>query len=157
MPDWCQVNKWVWHHQCCKLYGTEHTRGGWAYVTGISEKGVQTHLYAAEVPFAECAETRVRPWRFDEAPFGVKCRNKLTNGSLFVAYLNQTGDGYKVIDSERDVDFYGMATTYIQYDHKPCGVLQHRDELGQWTSEVNGWHRYMNLSNGRTLIRPYAE
>lgn len=59
--------------------------------------------------------------------------------------------------SETDVDFNTMATTYIQYDYKPCGVLQHRDEIGQWTSEVNGWRRYMNLSGERILIKPYAE
>lgn len=157
LPDWCKVDKWVWYHKYYKASGYEYVIGNWAYVTGISDKGIKTHQYVVEVTFAECAETRVRPWRFDEAPLGVKCRNKLTNGSLFVAYLNQTGDGYRVIDSEKDVDFKTMATTYVQHDHKPCGVLQHRDELGQWTSEVNGWRRYMNLSNERTLIKPYAE
>lgn len=157
LPDWCQVGKWVWYHTYYKVYGTEFVDGDWRYVTGISDKGIKTHLYCVEVPFANCAETRVRPWEFDEAPFGVKCRNKLTNGPLFVAYLNQTGDGYRGIDNETDVDFNTMATTYIQYDYKPCGVLQHRDELGQWTSAVNGWHRYMIMSNGRTLIKPYAE
>ena len=157
LPDWCQVGKWVWYKYSFDHYGSKLIYGAWRYVTGISDKGIETHLYDAEVSFADCAETRVRPWKFDEAPFGVKCRNKLTNGSLFVAYLNQTGDGYKVIDSETDIDFDTMATAYIQHDYKPCGVLQHRDELGQWTSEVNGWSRYMNLSNGRTLIKPYAE
>lgn len=157
LPDWCQVGKWVWYPTYYKVHGMESVCGEWRYVTGVSDTGIKTYLYRGEVPFANCAETRVRPWKFDEAPFGVKCRNKLTNGALFVAYLNQTGDGYKVIDSETDVDFNNMATTYIQHDYKPCGVLQHRDELGQWTSEVNGWHRYMNFSSGRTLINPYAE
>ncbi len=157
LPDWCQVGKWVWCPRHYKISGIDYVKGDWRYVAGISDKGIKTHTYSEEVPFAECNEARVRPWKFDEAPLGVKCRNKLTNGSLFVAYLNQTGDGYKVIDSETDVDFNTMATTYIQYDYKPCGVLQHRDEVGQWTSAVNSWHRYMNLSGERILTKPYAE
>ena len=157
LPDWCQVGKWVWYPKYHKLYGFESVQGDWRYITGISHSGIKTHMHIEEVTFAECNEARVRPWKFEEAPLGVKCRNKLTDGPLFVAYLNQTGDGYRVIDSETDVDFNTMATTYIQYDYKPCGVLQHRDEIGQWTSEVNGWHRYRYLPGGRALRNPYAE
>ncbi len=157
LPDWCQVGKWIWYKDAYNLYGSLHVHGYWLYVVAITDKRIKTLQRIDEVPISECSETRTRPWKFDEAPFGVKCRNKLTNGSLFVAYLNQTGDGYKVIDSETDVDFKTMSSTYIQHDNMPCGVLQHRDEVGQWTSYVHGWKRYMKSVSGYTRIKSYSE
>lgn len=157
LPDWCRVGKWIWYKDAYNLYGSLHVHGYWLYVTAITDKGIETLQLTYEVPISKCSETHTRPWKFTEAPIGVKCRNKLNNGPLFVAYLNQTGDGYKVIDSETDVDFNAMSSTYIQHDNTPCGVLQHKDELGCWTSYVHGWKRYMELASGHICTKPYSE
>ena len=132
MPEWCKVGSWVWHGSFDGInfeqsyFKIERIDGELVY-----EK---SHNNGFPVHYAYLKQARLRPWAFGEAPEILKVISKCEPEQmicLFLASRNKHSVQYTALPAWY-IDVKILMDEYLQMDGSPCGVLEHKNEQGEW-------------------------
>ena len=135
LPKWCKVGAWVWFSGA-KDIGYEP---GYLKITDVGYNGIENVINAEgdgiiSMPLSVVKEARLRPWTYKEAigkiVFWKGDYDYQENAAMLVG-----------ADTDGDFSLYtvGPVTAeeltkeiYYQSDGSPCGVLEHKNEQGDW-------------------------
>lgn len=120
LPDWCKVGEWI-------------------YIPAIEEymqiKKVEDDLLfdkeGCHIPYTDCNQARPRPYNEDEMKALVGKPITMSDGAvcLCTAYSKQRK---LVILDNIHWDAQQLMDSGCTIDDKPCGVLKHLNEKGEW-------------------------
>ena len=126
LPDWCKVGAWCYIHS-----------GGIG--TGKYQKieAVHSGFFHTEylVPIENISEARLRPWTYEEA-IGKTVFWKFDNSKKEIASMidraDDEGNVYVFGYGELKAKKLMMEERFSQSDGLPCGVLEHKNDQGEW-------------------------
>lgn len=132
LPEWCKVGAWVWFSGA-KDIGYEP---GYLKITDVGYNGIENVINAEgdgiiSMPLSVVKEARLRPWNDDElkSKVGKVFEDDAENPTLCFRYQrgNETLHfAGKIMSSE------SLAESDWKLDGSPCGVLEHKNEQGDW-------------------------
>lgn len=131
-PEWCKVGAWVWHGPVDGIafeqpyFKIERIVGELAY-----EK---SHNSGIPVHYTYLKPARLRPWTYEEAPETLKVIDKHEPKRiicLFLASKNKNSVQYTTLPAWY-IDTKTLMDNYMQLDGSRCGVLEHKNEQGEW-------------------------
>ena len=132
LPKWCKVGAWVWYGPFDGInfeqpyFKIERIDGELVY-----EK---SHNNGFPVHYAYLKQARLRPWTYKEAPETLKVISKCEPEQmicLFLASRNKHSVQYTTLPAWY-IDVKILMDKYLQLDGSPCGVLEHKNEQGEW-------------------------
>lgn len=132
VPEWCKIGAWVWHGPVDGIafeqpyFKIERIVGELAY-----EK---YHNNGFPVHYTYLTPARLRPWTYEEAPETLKVIDKHEPKRivcLFLASKNKSSVQYTTLPAWY-IDTKTLMDKYMQLDGSPCGVLEHKNEQGEW-------------------------
>ncbi len=129
VPEWCKIGAWVWHDDSFDgIYFEQH----YFKIESIDRECV----YADHFPFHyTCLKpARLRPWTYEEAPETLKVIAKHEPKRivcLFLASKNKNSVRYTTLPAWY-IDTKTLMDKYMELDGLPCGVLEHKNDQGEW-------------------------
>lgn len=126
LPDWCKVGAW------CYIHSGGIGTGKYQKIEAVHSGFVQTEYL---VPIENISEARLRPWTYEEA-VGKTVFWKFDNSKKEIASMIVSADdednvyvfGYGELKAKKLM----VEERFSQSDGLPCGVLEHRNENGEW-------------------------
>lgn len=134
LPDWCKVGAWVW------FKGDKDTGydPGYFKINAIGYNGKENVIYAdgiTNVPLSVVKQARLRPWTYKEA-IGKTVFWKFDNSKKEIASMidraDDEGNVYVFGYGELKAKKLMMEERFSQSDGLPCGVLEHKNDQGEW-------------------------
>ena len=132
LPEWCKVGAWVWFSGA-KDIGYEP---GYLKITDVGYNGMENVIDAEgdgiiSMPLSVVKEARLRPWNDDElkSKVGKVFEDDVENLTLCFRYQRENETLHfagKIMSSE------SLAESNWKLDGSPCGVLEHKNEQGEW-------------------------
>lgn len=126
LPDWCKVGAW------CYIHSGGIGTGKYQKIEAVHSGFVQTEYL---VPIENISEARLRPWTYEEA-VGKTVFWKFDNSKKEIASMigraDDGGNVYVFGYGELKAKKLMMEERFSQSDGLPCGVLEHRNENGEW-------------------------
>ena len=132
LPGWCKVGEWVW----------VKAEKSYERITWTKDRtfGTNMLIWNVEAIDKTVFQARLRPWTFEEAPAVLKVKDP---HGFALAYLSPFGGKYiiayhhpdeyeKMNLGEVTFTFSAFADIFTQVDGKPCGVLEHINDAGEW-------------------------
>lgn len=126
LPEWCKIGAWVWNDEIGYGKIEQEPRTGELLVFF----GGGTRAFEAE----RYKEARLRPWTYEEAPETLKAIDKYEPDRivcLFLASKNKNSVQYTTLPAWY-IDTKTLMDNYMQLDGSPCGVLEHKNDQGEW-------------------------
>lgn len=132
VPEWCKVGAWVWHGPVDGIafeqpyFKIERIDGELIY-----EK---SHNNGFPVHYTYLKPARLRPWTYEEAPETLKVIDKHEPKRiicLFLASKNKNSVQYTTLPAWY-IDTKTLMDNYMQLDGSPCGILEHKNDQGEW-------------------------
>lgn len=133
LPEWFKVGSWVWHGPVDGIafeqpyFKIERTVGELAYG--------KSHNNGIPVHYTYLKPARLRPWTYKEA-IGKTVFWKFDNSKKEIASMidraDDEGNVYVVGYGELKAKKLMMEERFSQSDGSPCGVLEHKNEEGEW-------------------------
>ena len=136
LPKWCKVGAWVWFSGA-KDIGYEP---GYLKITDVGYNGMENVINAEgdgiiSMPLSVVKEARLRPWTYKEA-IGKTVFWKFDNSKKEIASMivraDDEGNVYVCGYGELKAKKLMMEERFSQSDGSPCGVLEHKNEQGEW-------------------------
>ena len=132
LPDWCRVGAWVWFSGA-KDIGYEP---GYLKITDVGYNGMENVIDAEgdgiiSMPLSVVKEARLRPWNDDELKSKVGKVFEMGNGDLTLC-LGYQRDIADLIFVGKLMSAQSFAESDWKLDGSPCGVLEHKNEEGEW-------------------------
>ena len=135
LPEWCKVGAWVWFSGA-KDIGYEP---GYLKITDVGYNGMENVIDAEgdgiiSMPLSVVKQARLRPWTYEEAPETLKVIDKHEPKRivcLFLASKNKNSVQYTTLPAWY-IDTKTLMDKYMQLDGSPCGVLEHKNDQGEW-------------------------
>lgn len=126
LPDWCKVGAW------CYIHSGGIGTGKYQKIEAVHSGFVKTEYL---VPIENISEARLRPWTYKEA-IGKTVFWKFDNSKKEIASMIDSADdegnvyvfGYGELKAKKLM----MEERFSQSDGSPCGVLEHKNEQGEW-------------------------
>lgn len=126
LPDWCKVGAW------CYIHSGGIGTGKYQKIEAVHSGFVQTEYL---VPIENISEARLRPWTYEEA-VGKTVFWKFDNSKKEIASMidraDDEGNVYVFGYGELKAKKLMMEERFSQSDGSPCGVLEHKNEQGEW-------------------------
>ena len=136
LPEWCKVGAWVWHGPVDGIvfeppyFKIERIDGELAHG--------ESHNNGFPVHYTYLKPARLRPWTHKEA-IGKTVFWKFDNSKKEIASMidraDDEGNVYVVGYGELKAKKLMMEERFYQSDGLPCGVLEHKNEEGEWVNE----------------------
>lgn len=133
LPEWIKVGGWVWHGPFDGIvfeqpyFKIERIDGELVY-----EK---SHNNGFPVHYTYLKPARLRPWTYKEA-IGKTVFWKFDNSKKEIASMidraDDEGNVYVFGYGELKAKKLMMEERFSQSDGSPCGVLEHKNEQGEW-------------------------
>ncbi len=127
VPEWCKIGAWVWNDEIGYGKIEQEPRTGELLVFF----GGGTRAFEAE----RYKEARLRPWTYKEA-IGKTVFWKFDNSKKEIASMidraDDEGNVYVFGYGELKAKKLMMEERFSQSDGLPCGVLEHKNEEGEW-------------------------
>lgn len=136
LPEWCKVGAWVWFSGA-KDIGYEP---GYLKITDVGYNGMENVIDAEgdgiiSMPLSVVKEARLRPWTYKEA-IGKTVFWKFDNSKKEIASMidraDDEGNVYVFGYGELKAKKLMMEERFSQSDGLPCGVLEHKNDQGEW-------------------------
>lgn len=124
-PEWCKVGAW------CYIHSGGIGTGKYQKIEAVHSGFVKTEYL---VPIENISEARLRPWTYEEAPETLKVIDKHEPKRiicLFLASKNKNSVQYTTLPAWY-IDTKTLMDNYMQLDGSRCGVLEHKNEQGEW-------------------------
>ncbi len=133
LPDWCKVGAWVWHGPVDGIV-FEPPYFKIERIVGELVHG-ESHNNGFPVHYTYLKPARLRPWTYKEA-IGKTVFWKFDNSKKEIASMIDSADdegnvyvfGYGELKAKKLM----MEERFSQSDGSPCGVLEHKNEQGEW-------------------------
>ena len=131
IPEWCREGAWVHvtpdnrEPYYGKVYAVDCS-GVWIAVENAI--AIRTFFINRIRP------ARLRPWTYKEAPETLKVIDKYEPDRivcLFLASKNKNSVQYTTLPAWY-IDTKTLMDKYMELDGSPCGVLEHKNEQGEW-------------------------
>lgn len=126
LPDWCKVGAW------CYIHSGGIGTGKYQKIEAVHSGFVQTEYL---VPIENISEARLRPWTYEEA-VGKTVFWKFDNSKKEIASMidraDDEGNVYVFGYGELKAKKLMMEERFSQSDGLPCGVLEHKNDQGEW-------------------------
>lgn len=123
LPEWCKVGAWVWNDEIGYGKIEQEPRTGELLVFF----GGGTRAFEAE----RYKEARLRPWNDDEMKSKIGKVFEMGNGDLTLC-LGYQRDIADLIFVGKLMSAQSFAESDWRLDGSPCGVLEHKNEQGEW-------------------------
>ena len=124
LPDWCKVGEWVWAIAFNAYFKVDKVDG--LFIYGTAFPGSEYSVAINNV-----RQARLRPFNAEEMRGMVgKVINNPCSSRLVTAY--NEGDCIKILTSIGWYTADDLMTSDYTIDGKPCGVLEHLNENGEW-------------------------
>ena len=133
LPEWCKIGAWVWFRGD-KFFGYDPE---YLKITAIGHNGKENVIDCGKkitFPLSVVKQARLRPWTYKEAPETLKVISKCEPEQmicLFLASRNKHSVQYTTLPAWY-IDVKILMDEYLQLDGSPCGVLEHKNEQGEW-------------------------
>lgn len=127
LPEWCKVGAWVWNDEIGYGKIEQEPRTGELLVFF----GGGTRAFEAE----RYKEARLRPWTYKEAIGKIvfwKYDNSKKEIVSMIDRADDEGNVYVVGYGELKAKDLMMEERFSQSDGSPCGVLEHKNDQGEW-------------------------
>lgn len=125
VPEWCKIGAW------CYIHGGGIGTGKYQKIEAVHSGFVKTEYL---VPIENISEARLRPWTYEEAPETLKVIDKYEPERiicLFLASKNKSSVQYTTLPAWY-ISAEALKDKYMRLDGSPCGVLEHKNEQGEW-------------------------
>lgn len=128
LPEWCKVGAW------CYIHSGGIDTGKYQKIEAVHFGFVQTEYL---VPIVNISEARLRPWNDDELKSKVGEVFEMGNGdlTLCLGYQRDRGALYFAGKGPFAYPAKTLAESDWKLDGLPCGVLEHKNEEGEWMNE----------------------
>ena len=133
LPEWCKIGAWVWFRGN-KFFGYDPE---YLKITAIGHNGKENVIDCGKkinFPLSVVKQARLRPWTYKEAPETLKVISKCEPEQmicLFLASRNKHSVQYTTLPAWY-IEVNILMDKYLQLDGSPCGVLEHKNEQGEW-------------------------
>ena len=132
LPEWCKVGAWVWFSGA-KDIGYEP---GYLKITDVGYNGMENVIDAEgdgiiSMPLSVVKQARLRPWNDDELKSKVGKVFEMGNGDLTLC-LGYQRDIADLIFVGKLMSAQSFAESDWRLDGLPCGVLEHKNDQGEW-------------------------
>ena len=132
LPEWCKVGAWVWFSGA-KDIGYEP---GYLKITDVGYNGMENVIDAEgdgiiSMPLSVVKQARLRPWNDDELKSKVGKVFEMGNGDLTLC-LGYQRDIADLIFVGKLMSAQSFAESNWRLDGLPCGVLEHKNDQGEW-------------------------
>lgn len=132
LPEWCKVGAWVWFSGA-KDIGYEP---GYLKITDVGYNGMENVIDAEgdgiiSMPLSVVKQARLRPWNDDELKSKVGKVFEMGNGDLTLC-LGYQRDIADLIFVGKLMSAQSFAESDWRLDSLPCGVLEHKNDQGEW-------------------------
>lgn len=122
VPEWCKIGAW------CYIHSGGIGTGKYQKIEAVHSGFVKTEYL---VPIENISEARLRPWNDDElkSKVGKVFEDDVKNLTLCFRYHRDNETLHfagKVMSAE------SLAESDWKLDGSPCGVLEHKNEQGEW-------------------------
>ena len=125
LPEWCKVGAW------CYIHSGGIGTGKYQKIVAVHPGFVKTKYL---VPIENISKARLRPWNDDELKSKVGKVFEMEDGDLTLCILYPSDRGALYFAGKGP--FAYPAKTLAESDWKldglPCGVLEHKNEEGEW-------------------------
>ena len=126
LPEWIKAGAW------CYIHSGGIGTGKYQKIEAVHSGFVKTEYL---VPIENISEARLRPWTYKEA-IGKTVFWKFDNSKKEIASMIDSADdegnvyvfGYGELKAKKLM----MEERFSQSDGSPCGVLEHKNEQGEW-------------------------
>lgn len=122
VPEWCKIGAW------CYIHSGGIDTGKYQKIEAVHFGFVQTEYL---VPIVNISEARLRPWNDDELKSKVGKVFEMGNGDLTLC-LGYCRDIADLIFVGKLMSAQSFAESDWKLDGSPCGVLEHKNEQGEW-------------------------
>lgn len=122
LPDWCKVGAW------CYIHSGGIGTGKYQKIEAVHSGFVKTEYL---VPIENISEARLRPWNDDELKSKVGKVFEMGNGDLTLC-LGYQRDIADLIFVGKLMSAQSFAESDWRLDSLPCGVLEHKNDQGEW-------------------------
>lgn len=126
LPEWIKAGAW------CYIHSGGIGTGKYQKIQSVHPGFVQTEYL---VPIVNISEARLRPWTYKEA-IGKTVFWKFDNSKKEIASMigraDDEGNVYVFGYGELKAKKLMMEERFSQSDGSPCGVLEHKNEQGEW-------------------------
>ena len=133
LPEWCKIGAWVWFRGD-KFFGYDPE---YLKITAIGHNGKENVIDCGKkinFPLSVVKQARLRPWTYKEA---------IGKIVFWKGDYDYQENAAMIVGADTDGDFslytVGPVTAeeltkeiYYQPDGSPCGVLEHKNENGEW-------------------------
>lgn len=126
LPDWCKVGAWVWHNNSFDGLNFEQD-----YFKIESTDREYVYVNHFPVHYIYLAPARLRPWNDDELKSKVGKVFEMGNGDLTLC-LGYHRDNETLHFAGKVMSAEALAESDWKLDGSPCGVLEHKNEEGEW-------------------------
>ena len=126
LPEWCKIGAW------CYIHSGGLGSGKYQKIEEIRTGFVKTEYL---VPFENILEARIRPWNDEELKRKVGKVFEMQNGDLmFCLGFTSSIVGSLYFSGKSPCAYTAklLAESEWKLDGSPCGVLEHKNEQGEW-------------------------
>lgn len=135
IPEWCREGAWVWFSGA-KDIGYEP---GYLKITDVGYNGMENVIDAEgdgiiSMPLSVVKQARLRPWNDDEMKSKVGKVFEMENGDLTfcLGYRMDRGAIYFAGKGPFAYSAKILVESDWELDGLPCGVLEHKNDQGEW-------------------------
>lgn len=137
LPDWCEVGGWFYFassnfEEDRKYLKITESKNGGIFAKEKYDSDPCWFSFVSLKQFAKPAS--LRPWTAREAIGKVVCWEGDYSHRENIAIINAVDfEGFVIGDLIGNTDLQGLTTScFYQPDGKPCGVLEHMSDDGEW-------------------------